>query len=215
MSAPALARRQHDDKRVPRDAYRTDPRDAEACVRRLVDLGWLDVDQHVVAEPHCGGGAWLFALDAVRLPAPQWRVGDADPAADGLHFARLRGAPAVVSTCRRFPWGADWTIGNPPYRGLGDTVERLLRRSVVGVALLLEAAWLFRSAPRMQRLPAPVGVFRFREGRRRFEVPQTGPWLGQRWLRHPRAPAVEHSLVVWMHQRPAGLAEGAWVGGWV
>jgi hypothetical protein len=215
MSIPARARRQTVEKRVPRDVYLTPPADAERCVAAIVSRGWLRPGEHLVAERHCGGGAFLLALAALHVPASTWRVGGIDPRSPGLELARHWGVRPFVGPCRAFPWRSDWTVGNPPYSGLEQTVERCLRESAVGVAFLLESAWLFRSAGRMARLPSPVGVFRFREGRRRFDIPHDGPVLGRRYLQHPGAPAVEHSWVVWMHERPAGLEDGQWAGGWL
>lgn len=92
---------------------------ASAVVGDLAALGVLRPGMKV-GEPHVGGGAWLKALEALRL-ARGWRpfrlvVGDIRPEAPGLALAAELGGECIVGDFLTTPWpDCDVIVGNPPF----------------------------------------------------------------------------------------------------
>lgn len=200
------------DERDPLDRYYTDPRVADAVLRRLVHDRhdalnggpWLQ-DNATVLEPGVGGGAWLYALRKHSAPARVLAL-DLDPDAPGGQLAdRFLHADALTwrPTRARQGWvdqmpPPQWVIGNPVYGAECEAhVRHYLEVSGRWVVLLLRSAWL----QSQRRYPWLWGSCRPREvwpliGRPGFHREADG-W--QAALEQPAAgnDVHDYSVVVW------------------
>jgi hypothetical protein len=107
-------------ERHPLDAYYT-PDALAAKLVRLLPIGPADT----VLEPHAGGGAFVRALLPV---ARRVHACDVNPEATGLHIDGVStswGADFLELNYR----GADWIVGNSPFRGFEQHVEHALTLS--------------------------------------------------------------------------------------
>ena len=147
-------------ERIDLDAYFTPEALAVALVERVAAL--MPTAPAVIWEPHCGGGAFVRAAHACWGGAAEIVAFDITPT-----------RRAAVEPLARFEWmdwlgqlpgvslkRADLIIGNPPYTGAADHVERAVERVAPGgfVAFLLRAAFL-SSAERLRGVSAsgPTG----------------------------------------------------------
>lgn len=137
------------------DAYYTPPALARACLATLVE----DIAGARVLEPSCGGGAFVAAA---RELGPLAIIGsDIDPAAPGLALCD----EAIVGDFLTLPERCvDVAVGNPPYRGAEDHIERAIGMApVVGMLVrMMLLAGQKRAAFWDTNPPAVVWVIRER-----------------------------------------------------
>lgn len=113
------------------DAYYT----PDALAQALVVVLPLSVDHDRVLEPHVGGGAFARAL---RGRCRSIAGMDINHDAKGfLECDRRMTGDFLAAAPREY----DWVIGNPPYKGFEDHVDRALQEAP-DVAFLLRLAAL-------------------------------------------------------------------------
>ena len=117
--------------RDPLDRYYTPP----ALAQQLVaTLGILPGD--VVLDPSAGGGAFLQCLDPALHTL---HAVDIDPHAP-VFDQQVHGA--LCDDFLRYTGGADWIIGNPPYKHAESHLRHALGLARVGCAFLFRLSFL-------------------------------------------------------------------------
>lgn len=177
--------------RDPLDRYYTPARHALACTRWLAE-NVLPAAPASIVEPSCGAGDWVRAARAV-WPGVFVDRFDADPDAEGLALDLQGGSGECVSWLNDLQVDERWhlALGNPPYDGFVEHIDRcleradyvamLLRTTALGAALRID--WWQSTRPTwiVTVLPRPV-------------------WHGPG--ARPDSDSIDSVLVVWTPARP-------------
>ncbi len=125
-------------ERVALDAYWTPPEVALACCRAIAEV--VPFAPFAVLEPCVGGGAWVWASHQV-WPRAVVDGMDIDPTSPGLTMVNARNTGDFLTSTWPQQMAYNMVLGNPPYDGAVQWVEKSLRLAPV-VGFLLRSTFL-------------------------------------------------------------------------
>lgn len=122
---------QRNESRDALDDFPTPPWATRALCEYLVTEYSLDFREYTLREPTANRG---YMVEVLREYCDHVEAADVHDYGVGYDVADYLSGPA--------PSPVDWTITNPPFRLAEEFVQRALRSSRVGVAILVRTAWL-------------------------------------------------------------------------